>query len=129
MRFGKIPIQKRKTATVTPPEMGMGLLAEYPEAHGTTVDGAPASCRQVCDGVTDCSTCLDEQWAKEQSQMDTEEVELATSILRVVGPTRQVGASRNDLVVRPHVYLLLSIPSDALDGRRMSGKPSKSYCR
>lgn len=79
----------------------MDVDTEPTTGHGTTVNGDPAYCRKLVDAVTDCSACLDEQWAITCLEFDKTEMEIAGRVLSLVNQNCEKGQTKDTLVVCP----------------------------
>lgn len=79
------------------------LRNEVSLGHGSTVDGGVACCRRTCsNGVVDCATCLEEEWATIKESLHLHEIGVATQLLAMLRDAKGQGVTKDHLRVCLH---------------------------
>lgn len=88
-------------------------------AHGLTVDGQPACCKEVSIGIVDCVGCLDGELAAFLSGLDPQSKGIVEQIMPMLFQAASKGLTRYELQVRPLQTLHLAKENLTICTRRL----------
>ncbi|KAG6814043.1 hypothetical protein H0H92_003893 [Tricholoma furcatifolium] len=92
--------QPTQSLESSPGPLSLDLPADANPAHGQSVDGGIASCRQLSGiGLTDCMVCLEDEWVSFNDSLSPEERELTMHVLTTVRHGAEHGVTKNHLRV------------------------------